>query len=157
MLYGSENASSSDVYGTKRSASQGHQPHPITKSMSDVVCNRRRNMVPEPACAEPELLASPTMGLEECQATVGSGRGQWAKEIAVKDKIAKSQFYTSGEAASDSDSRPPLTAVFSRNDVIVMKRSESKDHTTAESASAEQASGNRDEEPASLPIGRRRL
>ncbi|KAH7701718.1 Histidine phosphatase superfamily [Aphelenchoides avenae] len=155
MLYGSENASSSDVYGTKRSASQGHQPQPITKSMSDVVCNRRRNMIPDPAYVEPELLASPTMGLEECQATVGSGRGQWAKEIAVKDKSAKSQYSTSAEAASDSDSRPPLTAVFSRNDVIVMKRSESKDHSTAESASAEQTTANRDEEPATLPIAHR--
>lgn len=112
--------------------------------MSEASCNIvRMNLENNSGLASP---GSP-VGLEENQATVGIGRGKWANELVAECRAAMAAQaaangnpnpispYASSSAISSRadeeeqryDRRPTASAVFTRGDVIVMKRSESND------------------------------
>uniref|UniRef100_A0A914CHB4 Inositol hexakisphosphate and diphosphoinositol-pentakisphosphate kinase n=1 Tax=Acrobeloides nanus TaxID=290746 RepID=A0A914CHB4_9BILA len=105
--------------------------------------NQAKFYIPNPIVKSMSLyhhLISPE--LEENQATVGSGRGKWANELVAETRAAMAKEavesgnvvspYASSSGISTKnedyeDRRPTASAVFTRGDVIVMKRSESSD------------------------------
>uniref|UniRef100_A0A914ER27 Inositol hexakisphosphate and diphosphoinositol-pentakisphosphate kinase n=1 Tax=Acrobeloides nanus TaxID=290746 RepID=A0A914ER27_9BILA len=115
-------------------------PNPIVKSMSESTCNLSINIGKPVGLSLYHHLISPE--LEENQATVGSGRGKWANELVAETRAAMAKEavesgnvvspYASSSGISTKnedyeDRRPTASAVFTRGDVIVMKRSESSD------------------------------
>uniref|UniRef100_A0A7E4V0P5 Inositol hexakisphosphate and diphosphoinositol-pentakisphosphate kinase n=1 Tax=Panagrellus redivivus TaxID=6233 RepID=A0A7E4V0P5_PANRE len=107
----------------------------LMKSMSDVSCNRRaKSESVDPMDPLPDnddflgATANKAYLLEENQATVGSGRGKWAKELVEGTRVAL------GKPSKHSDNpehrRPYASEVFARGDVIVMKRTESRDDSS---------------------------
>lgn len=107
----------------------------LMKSMSDISCNRRTRSCSidqeeeeRPSSRESRKILSPEE-LDESQATVGSGRGKWAKALVAETKLAMGRP-VGPEIAEGKESehrRPYASEVFARGDVIVMKRSESND------------------------------
>lgn len=136
------NANSADEPDTGTpTTTKFYLPNPIVKSMSEACCNNITVNV-EKAILLNSLYRDMHMELEENQATVGSGRGKWANELVAESKAAMAKIaaengqnlspYASSSGISTKnedfdDKRPTASAVFTRGDVIVMKRSESND------------------------------
>ncbi|KAE9552296.1 hypothetical protein FO519_004482 [Halicephalobus sp. NKZ332] len=107
----------------------------LMKSMSDISCNRRARSCSidqeeeeRPISRGSRKLLSPDE-LDESQATVGSGKGKWAKALVAETKLAMG-IPIGPDIMENKESehrRPYACEVFSRGDVIVMKRSESND------------------------------
>uniref|UniRef100_A0AC34QRI8 Inositol hexakisphosphate and diphosphoinositol-pentakisphosphate kinase n=1 Tax=Panagrolaimus sp. JU765 TaxID=591449 RepID=A0AC34QRI8_9BILA len=108
---------------------------PVMKSMSDISCNYRPRSSSvdadedeRPQSRQIKNLLSPD-DFDESQATVGSGRGKWAKDLVTETKLAMGRPIGPEiiENREYESRRPYASEVFARGDVIVMKRSESND------------------------------
>uniref|UniRef100_A0A914YNZ2 Uncharacterized protein n=2 Tax=Panagrolaimus superbus TaxID=310955 RepID=A0A914YNZ2_9BILA len=159
-------------------------PGGVLKSMSDISCNRR----PRSASVEekeersgdgeerPQSRQSSTKKLvhhlltpdelDDNQATVGSGRGKWAKELVAETYGAMGKSPPPEIQEPKEDRRPYASEVFSRGDVIVMKRSESNEYhslaalappSIASQASISADGGARDDEQAASTSRRSRF
>uniref|UniRef100_A0A914P998 Inositol hexakisphosphate and diphosphoinositol-pentakisphosphate kinase n=1 Tax=Panagrolaimus davidi TaxID=227884 RepID=A0A914P998_9BILA len=152
-------------------------PGGVLKSMSDISCNRRPRSAsveeseerseerPQSRQSAKKLqhqLLTPDE-LDDNQATVGSGRGKWAKELVAETYGAMGKSPPPEIQEPKEDRRPYASEVFSRGDVIVMKRSESNEyHSLAALApsvasTATISSGSRDDEQAASSSRRSRF
>ena len=135
----------------------------VLKSMSDVTCNRRARSAsveeneerpPSRTSKKNHLLLTPDE-MDENQATVGSGRGKWAKELVAETYGAMGKSPPPDiQENKEYERRPIASEVFSRGDVIVMKRSESNEYSSLAamapsiaSTATIASSGSRDDEP----------
>ncbi|KAI6225577.1 Inositol hexakisphosphate and diphosphoinositol-pentakisphosphate kinase [Aphelenchoides besseyi] len=148
--------------GNRKSATR--QVHTIAKSYSDILYNKNAILPDEIPPAQIDEVESPDSGLilEANQATVGSSRGQWAKEIMLENKndeeakktesttnVETSNVNTETKSTQNAYQRTPLSAVFARDDseskdgsVPIESISESIDQSTANPST----SSSRDEE-----------
>uniref|UniRef100_A0A914QEZ3 Uncharacterized protein n=1 Tax=Panagrolaimus davidi TaxID=227884 RepID=A0A914QEZ3_9BILA len=152
-------------------------PGGVLKSMSDISCNRRPRSAsveeseerseerPQSRQSAKKLqhqLLTPDE-LDDNQATVGSGRGKWAKELVAETYGAMGKSPPPEIQEPKEDRRPYASEVFSRGDVIVMKRPESNEyHSLAALApsvasTATISSGSRDDEQAASSSRRSRF
>uniref|UniRef100_A0A915E2B8 Uncharacterized protein n=1 Tax=Ditylenchus dipsaci TaxID=166011 RepID=A0A915E2B8_9BILA len=118
----------------------------IPKSMSDVACNRRRAQTAEPFRNELLKPLKPMKGieveeLEDSQATVGHGRGEWVRKLANEMVEKKGSIVeVSGEpdgltVEQPRKLRPSLADVFNRGEEAQKRQQSVKTETAPEECS----------------------